>query len=134
MASGSSRAGAPTSETVWHASMDDASSVVTPLISRRRRRCSQQWQENAGGRRPALHSAQICQETGKEQEVQVLDDEGVAKRARQLLVQLIERRFCERGFRRDRIDRNHLIHELGGERPIAAVQCVQTEFVERLAP
>src|SRR5215475_5482046 len=52
---------------------------LTRLTSRRRRHCWQCWRENTGeDNLVAIHFAQICQETGKEQEVQVLYDEGRA--------------------------------------------------------
>ena len=61
-------------------------------------------------------------------------DEGVAKRASQLLVQRIECSFGFSGFGRLRIDGERAVEELAGGGLVAPGDCADPELVERLAP
>src|SRR5215471_18343147 len=62
----------------WRRSMAGSPRALTRPTCKRQRRCSRRWGDKTGGHTPTIHYAQICQETGKEQEVQVHYDEGLA--------------------------------------------------------
>src|SRR5262249_48856211 len=76
---GSNRASRLRPTRCWPRSTAGSPRALTPLTSRRQGRCWRNWGHKSDVHSPLLILfAQICPETGKEQEVQVLYDEGLA--------------------------------------------------------